>query len=195
MTLASVLGEKEKVLFLDLQENSGLSQLIPDQTTTGLEELLVMAESGTYSTGRMVSCIGHMEHMDYVYPVENSECLCETGGAVYQNLIQVLAKELNYETVIINLGSRFSGFFDMMNDCQSIYLMKSSGALGQWRQKEFRRELELHGFWQMDDRIHEMSVPIPVNKSVSCESLIKQWEWNEFGDYIRRMIPEVAVCG
>ena len=58
VTLSSILSENEKVLLLDLQENSGLSQLMGEFYSSGMEELLVMAESGKYSKSRMVSCIG-----------------------------------------------------------------------------------------------------------------------------------------
>ena len=61
VTLSSILSENEKVLLLDLQENSGLSQLMGEFYSSGMEELLVMAESGKYSKSRMVSCIGHLD--------------------------------------------------------------------------------------------------------------------------------------
>ncbi|MCM1105410.1 MAG: hypothetical protein NC355_00565 [Blautia sp.] len=195
VTLASILSEKESVLLLDLQENSGLSQLGGEPQSAGLEELLVMAESGKFALGRMVSCIGRLDQADYVYPAENTECLCEAGGEVYQRLIRVLAQERGYRTVILNLGSRFVGFFDMLNDCQHVYLMKGRGGLGQWRQKEFLHELENHGYLQAEERLHEIELPVLTGPVVSCERLVEQWKWNEFGDSIRRMMPGVAVCG
>lgn len=45
VTLSSILSENEKVLLLDLQENSGLSQLMGEFYSSGMEELLVMAEA------------------------------------------------------------------------------------------------------------------------------------------------------
>lgn len=194
VTLASILSERERVLLLDLQENSGLSQLAGELQGQGLEELLVMAESGKYAPGRMVSCIGHMDRADYVYPAENTECLCETTGEVYQNLIGVLVREMGYQTVILNLGSRFVGFFDMLNDCQSVFLLKARGGLGQWRQKEFLRELETHGYTEVCEHLHEIELPALAG-AITCERLVEQWKWNELGDRIRRLMPEVAACG
>ena len=55
VTLSSILSENEKVLLLDLQENSGLSQLMGEFYSSGMEELLVMAESGKYDA---VICLG-----------------------------------------------------------------------------------------------------------------------------------------
>lgn len=195
VTLASILGEKERVLLLDLQENSGLSQLIGDPFETGLEELLVMLEGGKFSQNRMAACIGHLDRLDYVYPAGNTECLCESSAATYRQLIGVLSREMSYRTVILNLGSRFTGFFEVLGDCQEIYLLKSRGGPGRWRQKEFSGELEKHGMEQLKDRIREIAIPVMTGPAVSCERLVEQWKWNDIGDSIRRSMPEVMSCG
>ncbi|MDD7333452.1 MAG: hypothetical protein PUG70_03560 [Lachnospiraceae bacterium] len=195
MTLASILSEQEKVLLLDLQENSGLSQVAGDCSGTGLEELLVMLEGGKFSLNRMVACVGHMDRLDYVYPAGNTECLCETSAATYQQLIRVLSKEMGYHTVILNLGSRFAGFFEMLEACQTLYLLKNRGGLGKWRQKEFEEELQKHGLPQSLDWMQEIAIPVATGPVISCERLVEQWKWNDMGDSIRRMMPEVMSCG
>lgn len=194
VTLASILSEKERVLLVDMQENSGLSQLVECDDEAGLEELLVMAESGTYSKSRIVSCIGHLDRADVVYPVHNTECLCEAQSGTYQKLLQLLAKEQDYNTLILNLGSRFVGFFELLSSCQNIYLMKSRGGLGQWREKEFLEEVEKHGE-EWSSKIKEIAIPLATSPVISCERLVEQWKWNEFGDSIRRMMPGVVSVG
>lgn len=197
VTVASILSEKERVLLLDLQENSGLSQLMDCENTdrAGMEELLLMAESGTYSRGRMVSCIGHLEQTDVVYPVTNTECLCEVQNETYQKLFHMLAQEMDYSTLILNMGSRFVGFFELLGGCQEIYLMKSRDGLGQWREKEFAAELARHRGGNWEETLREIRIPQVTSPMVSCERLVEQWKWNEFGDSIRRMIPEVMSVG
>lgn len=195
VTLASILSEQERVLLLDLQENSGLSQLVLDQPEAGLEELLVMIEGGKVSQNRMGACIGHLDRLDYVYPAGNTECLCETSAATYRQLIGVMSREMGYDTVILNMGSRFVGFFEVLEESQAIYLLKSRGGLGRWRQKEFMEEMERHGRMQLAQRIQEIEIPVAVGSAMSCERLVEQWKWNDFGDSIRRTMPEVMSCG
>ena len=194
VTLSSILSEKERVLLVDMQENSGLSQLVECDGGAGLEELLVMAESGTYSKSRIVSCIGHLDRADVVYPVHNTECLCEAQCGTYQKLLQLLAKEQDYSTLILNLGSRFVGFFELLSSCQSVYFMKSRGGLGQWREKEFLEEVAKHGK-EWSSKIKEIEIPPATSPVISCERLVEQWKWNEFGDSIRRMMPGVVSVG
>ena len=172
-----------------LQENSGLSQLMGEFYSSGMEELLVMAESGKYSKSRMVSCIGHLDRTDVVYPLGNTECLCEVKNLTYQKLFQILAQEMNYTTIVLNLGSRFMGFFELLGSCQKIFLMKSRGGLGQWREKEFLTEIQKRGEERLSENLREIQLPLVASPVVSCERLVEQWKWNEFGDSIRRMMP------
>ena len=189
VTLSSILSEKERVLLLDLQENSGLSQLLEDVSSTGMQELLVMAESEKYSRSRMMDCIGHLDRTDVVYPIGNTECLCEVKNSTYQKLFQLLAQEMDYTTIVLNLGSRFVGFFELLGSCREIYLMKRRGGLGQWREKEFLAELKKRGEERLSENLREIQLPRVAAPMVSCERLIEQWKWNEFGDSIRRMMP------
>jgi hypothetical protein len=195
VTLASILSESERVLLINLQENSGLSQMVECSGDNGIEELLVMAESGTYSQSRLLSCIGHLDRTDVVYPASNTECLCEVQNHTYQKLFHLLEQEMDYGTIILNLGSRFVGFFDLLDSCSEIYLMKSRGGLGQWREKEFYSELEMRGNKHIKECLREITIPLVQVPMVSCERLVEQWKWNELGDSIRRMMPGVMSVG
>lgn len=195
VTLGSILNEKERVLVVDLQENSGLTQLTSREDAPGLEELMIMAESGKYSYGRMASCIGHMDGIDYIYPMVNSESLCELNASICLKLIQLLCQELDYDVILINLGARFLGFYEVLNKCQDIYLMQKKGGLYQWRELEFLSELSARGYKQIIDKIIRIDIPVMTNPITSCERLIEQWRWNEFGDLIRNVIPGATAIG
>lgn len=195
MTLGSIICEKERVLVLDLQENSGMTQLLKTEEGQGLEELVIMAENGRCSYGRINSCIGHMDGIDYVFPMVNSESLCDLNASICLKLINMLCQELDYEVILLNLGARFQGFYELLNRCDEIYLMQKRGGLCQWREIEFMSELSNRGYRQMIDRIERIEIPIMSNPIISCERLIEQWRWNEFGDLIRNTVAGARAVG
>lgn len=193
VTFGSILGEQERVLLIDLQENSGFSQVIEQQGVLGLEELLVMAESGSYSKSRIASCIGHAHGMDFIYPVENTECLCEAQAGAYMTMFSMIASELAYDTVILNLGLRFQGFTEILSQCSQIYLMQRKGGMAQWREYEFLEELNKKGYGDITDKIVKVEIPLMNYPVVSFERVVEQWKWNELGDMIRKMMPHSAL--
>jgi hypothetical protein len=187
VTLASVLGEQNRVLILDLQENSGFTHLVNEVPEGGMEDVLAMAESGKYSRNRLFSCIGHLDQADYIYPARNSECLCEAGSGMYVRLLQMLGEEQEYSMILLNFGSRFRGFFEILNRCQIIYLMTKKGGLCQWREFEFTEEAAKRGYTGLPGKMVKVEIPI-MAVPTSCERLVEQWKWNELGDMIRRML-------
>lgn len=195
MTMASILCERERVLLLDMQENSGLAQVIGRENDMNLEELLVMAEGGSYSINRMQACIGHLDRIDYIYPVMNSESICEVSPDSFSNLINMLRHELEYDRIIINLGARFQGFFQVLNGSTEIYFIQKNGTFCHWRDNEFFQEMEKNGFTNVQERLICVNLPSVDSTVTSCERLIEEWKWNEFGDMIRKVIPGVMTIG
>lgn len=195
LTLGSILGEHHSVLLIDLQENSGFSRIIDQEHKSGLEDILIMAENESYSKSRVAACIGKQHEMDYIYPIENTDCLCEATGATYLNLLTMLSTEMDYEILIINLGTRFQGFTEVLNHCSEIYFMRKNGGLCQWREYEFLEELKRKGYGGILERMIKVEVPGMTYPVTSFERLVEQWKWNELGDLIRRTAPQVTAFG
>ena len=51
------------------------------------------------------------------------------------------------------------------------------------------------GYKSLLDKITKIEIPFMTSPSTSCERIIEQWKWNEFGDLIRNTVPEVARVG
>lgn len=201
VTLASILGEHQKVLILDLMENSGLRQVIRSENCNetednmDLEELLVMAEGKTFSYNRIRSCIGHMDNVDFIFPLKNSENLGEISPDTCKTLVDILSKELEYDRIIINLGMRFQGFFQVLANSNEIYFLQKNEPLCKWRDGEFFQEINEKGLGMMTERISCVNLPKVISPITSCERLIEQWRWNELGDMIRNISSGVAQIG
>lgn len=168
MTLSSILSENEKVLLMDFQENSGLSRMLEQS----------------------------VEHkLDYVYPIENTECLCEINTVICNNLLQMLGKEMHYDCIVLNMGTRFKGFFDILDRCSDIYLVQKKGGISQWREYEFTEELIERGLSNVVERIKLIEPPVITTPVSTCDKLVELWKWNEFGDVIRNMTRGISCAG
>ena len=160
----------------------------------GLEDLLVMAENKSFSRSRLMACIGHKHGMDYIYPAENTECICEASGGSYLSMLTLIEQELSYDVVILNLGARFQGFFEVLNRCSAVYFMQRKGGLCQWREYEFREELKRKGYGELEQRLTRIEPPV-IAATGTFDRLIEQWKWNELGDLIRRYAAQESKHG
>lgn len=194
ITLGSMLSEKEKVLLIDLQENSGIREYCGDGWDMGLEELVVMAGESGKTFGDINNCIGHIERMDYIYPARNCESLCQIEAENYQKVLDVLLNRLSYDVVILNLGSRFHGFCQMLTSCNKVYFLEGKTSMNQWRKREFLEELDEKGYGKKESILQSVELPSVVGcAGVTCQRLVEQWKWSPFGDTVRSLCQK-AVC-
>ncbi len=57
------------------------------------------------------------------------------------------------------------------------------------RERIFDRNSKKRGEERLSENLREIQLPPVATPVVSCERLVEQWKWNEFGDSIRRMMP------
>ncbi|MCR5677326.1 MAG: hypothetical protein K6G13_04775 [Agathobacter sp.] len=194
LTLATILAERERVMVLDLQENSGLLEL-PQNDCLNLEDVLLLTKTRQMTLEKLEDATGHRGEVDYIYPARNTEIISEADYKIYQSVIDFIRENADYQVVLINFGSRFQGFFDLLNQCGRVYMMQKKGGLGRWREQEFTAELQRRGYQSIIDRISRVEIPLIAGNINDCETIVEQWRWNDFGDSIRKMSYREAVSG
>ena len=194
ITLGLTLSEKEKVLLVDLQENSGISEYC-DEWEMGLEEMIVMiGESGKTFAG-VNQWIGHIDRMDFIYPAGNCESLCQIEASHYQKVLEVLQQELSYEVIIFNFGGRFQGFCQMLSSCGKIYFLESKSQKCSWRKREFLEELERKDLKKTNNQVISVELPQAIGDTLSCRRQVEEWQWGSFGDEILSLCQKVVCYG
>jgi len=184
--LGKTLGEQQRVLVLDLQSYSGLSVVAEGIATMGLEDLLSAITTGNYSRSRILECIRHEEIWDYVSSVQNNQCLSEGTNLLYESMIELLVQEFGYQKIIINFGSAFIGQLELMQQCQSIYLLCSKDVEATWREENFRDEVLRQGKEDLLQRIRRIEIPSISNRETSWRTLVEKWSWGPLGELLRQ---------
>lgn len=193
--LGNIVSENKKTIVIDVQENSGLKKTLNMRKQKGLEELIVMIENERFSRNLFSECIVHEGRLDYIYPVANTESLCEISSASYIKMIQFISQEMGYECLVINFGSRFQGFYEVLNICSQIFLIQKQGGLGQWREYEFIEDINERGYKRMLEKVVKIEPPIVTMPVDSCNKIVEQWKWTEFGDMIRGLSVGAVQLG
>ena len=184
--LGKIYGEQQKVLILDLQGYSGLSEMEEGMATMGLEDLLSVAVTGNYSKSRVLECIQHESNWDYICPVQNNQCLAEGTKTLYESMMELFVQELGYELIIINFGTVFLGQLELMERCQALYLLNQKTGEGNWREKNFERELLRQEKEILLPKIRKVEIPQTANREINWRTLAEKWTWGQLGELIRQ---------
>ena len=184
--LGRVYGEQQKVLILDLQSYSGLSQIEGDLASMGLEDLLSVVQTGNYSKSRVLECIRHETNWDYICSVQNQQCLAEGSKELYGAMIEILVREFGYEVIIINFGTMFLGQLDMMEMCKKVYLLNGKSGEGNWRETVFEKELFRQGKENLMQTIRRIEISQNANREMTWRTLAEKWTWGQLGELLRQ---------
>ena len=187
--LAKLYGEHQKVLLVDLQNYSGLGEY--EEHSLGLEDLLSVVTTGNHSRGRLLECIRHEVNWDYVHPVQNNQCLAEGNGQLYEELIQLLTKELGYQRIILNLGTAFLGQLDLMERCRCIYMLSRKDI--SWREEAFSRELVRMDREELLQKMEHIEIPQTVIRGLGWRAVAEKWSLGTLTDTLQgRILKEVS---
>ena len=193
--LAKTLGEQQKVLVLDLQPYSGLCMMEEGMTSMGLEDLLSVVSTGNHSKSRLVECIQHEAEWDYVCAAQNNECLAEGTKELYDMLVALLVKELGYQTIIISLGSVFLGQMELLEACQTVYMLCESENTENWREAVFSRTLLRQEKRELMQKIRKIQIPTASNRETTWRALVDKWSWGSIGELLRQGMKKEITYG
>ena len=186
--LCGICGEQQSVLLLDLQPFSGLESEDTDShggEILSMEDLMAVSATGVYTKGRLLAGIGRGSNFEYVHGIKNPECFAEGSAGIYNTMIDMLVKELGYESVVINFGGVFSGMLEFMDTCDKCYLLVSKGEEANWRERIFREGLQKRGKTDFFRRVTRIEVPAVHNTDVEWQQLAEKWKWGEIGNFLR----------
>lgn len=183
-------GEKSDTLLINLQAYSGFESEVEISDVLRMEDLMTMSATGTFSRERVYGAIGHEQNWDYVYPPRNAEFLSEGDGNLYQKIVELMAKEFGYQTIIINFGAIFSGISELFEYCDEFYLLASKDG-SSWRERAFRKDLERKEKVLLIQRIKRIEITTLLRQeNQDWRRLMQKWRWSEMGDKLRKFIWE-----
>ncbi|MBO5373507.1 MAG: hypothetical protein J6A75_12450 [Lachnospiraceae bacterium] len=184
MTMARLLGEQEKVLYINLMEHSGFYSLTEAVAEKDIGDLLYgMLEMEHNFTMGLHSIRQTYANFDYIPPAVNPEHLSEIPRALYEKLFFSLKHQSGYDVVIIDFGMVFLGFAETLSVLERLYCLGKSGKINHCRMEEFEEYLTketTYGAARMQklvlpDKLACREIPNPLDSSL----------YGEMGDYIR----------
>ena len=194
MTMAQILGERSKTLYVNLMEHSGFCRLTGTEVSEDIGDLLCGMMKKEYDfAAELHRTRGTYRNFDYISPASNPEHLSELSEALFGQLVWALKCRSGYDAVIVDFGRLFLGFAKMLPVFSSFYCLGKEGLANRYRTEEFLDYLA-----KEDGHAAE---------HMNCLTLPERlWIWEDaspldgslyggMGDYIRRCLYGGAEIG
>lgn len=182
--LGEVLSEREKVLYLNLEEYSGFNRLLQKNYMSDLSDLLFyIGQKKRNFPCKLASLVEKAGNLDYVPPVIAPTDILSVSKETWILLFNELMG-CDYSKIVVDLSDSISAFTDILLSSERIYMPVKEDPVSIAKREQYEamiRIMELTGILEKTVRI---SLPPIEDKELNILNLAE----SPMGDYARRIL-------
>ena len=190
LTLGQILAKEKATLYLNLEEYSGLEELLGKGFAYNLSDLLYYVRQENQNlTIKMNGMIQTINNLDFIPPVKAPADIRGTSWEDWEKLLQEIKLHSSYEVVVLDIGNGIEETFQLLDQCKKIYMPVLGDVMSSCKIAQFENLLRIWDYPQVLGKIEKVRLPFHAG-STSQENYIDQLVWSELGDYVRNLLRE-----
>jgi len=188
MVMGQMLAEKGRTLYLNFEHYAGRTELLGDEQTRDLADLLYFLNTeGEKFRLRMQTIIRQKGQMDYVPPVKSGQNLLTISPREWMKLLQKIAELGIYEYIVLDLSESMQGIFDVLRSCVKVFTLVKEDDVAQSKLLQYEQMLALY---QYEDVLQKTCKCTPP-KLPRLPKTIEEYTKSELADYVRAQLKEL----
>lgn len=178
--LAYEYGKSKRTLFLSLDPFQSKKMLGIREESEGISDLIYYVKQKNNNLYlKISSLINKIETFDYIIGLSHWNDLFELQEEEVKQIINAIRSHLNYEVLIVEMGSMNHFSIALMEECDCIYQPIQKGEIYQEKDKEFRRQVILKKDEIFANTIKSVLVP-GIDNNITTNVIFKNEKMNEF---------------
>ncbi len=148
------LAKKSNVLYLNMEPYAGIGGYFAEEKERNLSMLLYYAKQEIGNPGLLITTlVQQMAGMDYIPPVMYPEDLKTVTAEEWLWLIGEILERSIYDVLILDIGDCVQGIFDILQNCDQVYMMTSGDRLAVAKLCQYEETLCRHGYGSLWERM------------------------------------------
>lgn len=157
--MSYLLREKESILYVNLDEFSGLEHIFPDSQNANLSDAFYLyRQNGNHYCDEIRRTINHSEYFDYIAPVQCADDISYMNSVSVVQFLEEVGQELGYSRVIIDISCGVRESWHILEGCESVYTPESEHDWFRRKQNAMEQYFLQSGMGYLVDKM----VKIPV---------------------------------
>lgn len=187
LTMGQLLADKNKVLYLNAEGYSGLSERLSLGEGGEMTELIYYAHnlSGKLLY-RMESLIRRVGELEYVPPVLSAADLSLVSGDEWRELIFQICGKCCYDYILLDLSDQMRGLHEILKLCNVVYTIIEDNPIDGIRRREYEKDLQASGYEDVLHKTKWCRLPWLEQLPVEAELL----RCTKLADYVQERIRE-----
>lgn len=160
LTAAQLLAKKHRTIYLNFEYFAGNQELLPDQQTRDLADLLYFlnSEQGKFAL-RLQSIVKQVGRLDYVPPMRVGQNLLGITAKEWIGFLKKMEELGEYEYVVMDLSECMQGLFDILRICRRVYTVVAKDTAADSKLIQYEKVLELYSYEDVLEKTVRCSIP------------------------------------
>lgn len=188
IVIGQMLAGKGRTLYLNFEHYAGRTDLLGDEQTRDLADLLYFLNTeGEKFRLRIQTIIRQKGRMDYVPPVKSGQNLLAISPREWMKLLEKIAELGIYEYIVLDLSESMQGVFDILRSCTKVFTLVKEDDVAQGKLLQYEQMLALY---QYEDVLQKTCKCMPP-KLPRLPKEIEEYTKSELADYVRIQLKEL----
>lgn len=141
------LSKEANVLYLNMEPYAGIGGYFVEEREKNLSMLLYYAKQETGNPAfLMTTLIRQIQGLDYIPPAECPEDLKTVTVTEWMWLFREILERSIYEVLILDLGDCIQGLFEILKQCDEVYMMTANDRSAAAKIRQYEEMLSRHGY-------------------------------------------------
>lgn len=194
LNMARILGQRGKTLYINLEDFSGLDEILPPAREENLSDAFYYYMQGRESSiDKILSVISNVAGFDYFSPVRCAEDISSMEPEQIIDFVECIEKHGGYEFIVLDISNSLRQSWKLTECCNVVYVPVKGDYLSLRKMQSFETYFCGTGFEHIIKRVVKIRIP-------EGEGEVKLDYWNNisFGGmnrYVTTLLEQREVSG
>ncbi|MDE6960631.1 MAG: hypothetical protein K2P27_07205 [Lachnospiraceae bacterium] len=189
ITLGQILAEERNVLYLNLEECSGLSELMGGNHWNLSDLIYYLRQKKSSFLYRLNSMVQKLDRMDYIPSCESYTDFVQITTEEWQRLLYLIRTQSTYDVLILDLGILAGHSVDLLRQLTGLYVPAEQDLISQGRFRQWQRYMQVSDAMDVLEKVQRLELPGSPEGPCGEEDLFMLPQ-QELGCYIRGLLQE-----
>lgn len=190
LTLGQILAERQNVLYLNLEECSGLVQFMGN-SQWNISDLIyfLRQQNKTQFLYRLNSMVRKLNHMDYILPCDSYMDFRQITVEEWQRLLYLIRTQSSYDSIILDMGNVMGHETELLRQCDGIYVPVRQDMISQAKISQWEHCIQILDGVDVLEKLQKLE--LPMSETTPCgEEDLYLLPQQRLGSYIRELLQE-----
>lgn len=182
--LGEVLSEKEKVLYINLEEYSGFNQLLQKNFMMDISDLIFyIGQKKRNFPCKLASMVEKAGLMDFIPPVISPLDILSVDRETWNTFFNELCN-CDYSRIVVDISDSVSAFLDILSYCRKIYMPVREDTISKAKLEQYEAMLRIMEREDIIERTERLTIPFMNDLSGNLLTLGN----SSLGDFVRSLL-------